>query len=58
MAASGALVLGTDPAAPSADRALGGVTLLVTVAEASRLAQAAADGTLMLALAPPDERSG
>ncbi len=60
VAAAGALVLGSDPGgtSPGTDRALGGVTLLVTAREASRLAEAAADGTLMLALAPPDEVTG
>ncbi len=57
VAAAGALVLGTDrPANPTA-QAPGGVTLLVTVAQASRLADAAANGTLMLALAPPDDQT-
>lgn len=57
VAAAAALVLSTDRSGAAADRAPGGVTLLVTVAQASRLADAAANGTLMLALAPPDDLS-
>ncbi|MCU1459702.1 MAG: hypothetical protein JWL73_3794 [Actinomycetia bacterium] len=53
--AAGTLVLATDRGAPPTEGRLGGVTLLVTVDQASRLADAAANGTLMLALAPPDE---
>jgi Flp pilus assembly protein CpaB len=55
VAAAGALVLSTDRPGSSTAQTPGGVTLLVTVAQASRLADAAANGTLMLALAPPDD---
>ena len=60
--ARAARVLGVDPAPSPSDRAAStdaggrvGVVVLVTVAEASRLADAAARGALMLALDPPEE---
>lgn len=57
--ASGALVLAADDSGPPDDPyaagGTGGVTLLVTEREARTLAFAAANGVLMLALAPPED---
>jgi pilus assembly protein CpaB len=59
--ARAARVLEVDPEPPSHDAAANGsdgrvgVVVLVTVSEASRLADATARGTLMLALDPPEE---
>lgn len=57
--ASGVLVLGTDrDVSGSAAESAFAVTLLVTEAEATDLAEAAAYGILTLALVPPEESRG
>lgn len=57
--ARAARILGVDPAPSAHDTSASddrvGVVVLVTVAEASRLADATARGALMLALDPPEE---